>query len=72
MIRTRTPDENAWGRDLQSNSLSIRAVGRHARPPLGCQIKPSKSKQKGLDFFLGLFVRIGIFQWITANLNKKI
>jgi hypothetical protein len=53
------------------------AIGARPQFGLGRQIKPSKSKPTQIKpskitwFYLVLFVRIGTFQWVTANPNKK-
>src|SRR3984957_481947 len=51
---------------------------RVRRAPFGAQIKSSKTKPRQIRpsnfawFYLVLFVRIGTFQSVTANPNKKI
>ena len=54
------------------------AVGAGRQAAESAQINPSKTKPHQIEpskiawFYLVLFVRIGTFQWVTANPNKKI
>jgi hypothetical protein len=54
----------AQGRRSRLSSRLVQAKPNKSKPH---QINPSKIAR----FYLVLFVRIGTFQWVTANPNKK-